>query len=468
MASWFGNSDVIDVIQWAIRLGMLAVVPFRRSSAAARSWLLLIFFLPIPGLLLFLLIGSPRFPAWRVERFKQMREFLRALAERLRSRNAVPDERSEVTSLAERLGYLPAVEGNSVELLDDYDGAVARLIADNDAARSHLRILTYIFADDEVGCRVIDALGRAVARGVACHVLVDVVGSHKWVRRTLRLLNEKGVNARAALPFRPLRHRTRRDMRNHRKLFIMDGEIGYAGSQNIVCRDFRSGVVNRELVARVTGPAVAEMSAVFLTDWYLETEQLLENEPPIPTSSGKCTVQVLPSGADYPLEGFQTLLTWQVDRAQREVVLVTPYFIPDDSLVSAMSTAVVRGVDVRVIVSKVVDQPFVNLAQCSYYDQLLACGVRIHPYRDYLLHAKAVRIDDELGIIGSSNVDIRSFQLNEEVSLLLIDGGSLGRLREIQDSYLAASDEVHLDEWRKRSALRKFAEAMARLVGPLL
>jgi cardiolipin synthase len=319
-----------------------------------------------------------------------------------------------------------------------------------------------------VGCRVIDALGRAVGRGVDCHVLVDVVGSHKWVRKTLRMLNEKGVDARAALPFRPLRHRTRRDMRNHRKLYIIDGEIGYAGSQNIICRDFRPGVVNRELVARVTGPAVAEMTAVFLTDWYLETEQMLEPEPPIPPPAGKCTLQVLPSGADYPLEGFQTLLTWQVDRAQREVVLVTPYFIPDDSLVSAMSTAVVRGVDVRVIVSKVVDQPFVNLAQSSYYDQLLACGVRIHRYRDYLLHAKTVRIDDELGIIGSSNVDIRSFQLNEEVSLLLIDGGSLGRLREIQEGYLAGSDELNLDEWRRRSWLRKFAEAMARLVGPLL
>jgi cardiolipin synthase len=210
------------------------------------------------------------------------------------------------------------------------------------------------------------------------------------------------------------------------------------------------------------------MTAVFLTDWYLETEQLLEAEPPIPGRAGECRMQVLPSGADYPLEGFQTLLTWQVDRAEKEVVLVTPYFIPDDSLVSALSTAVVRGVDVRVVVSKVVDQPLVNLAQSSYYDQLLSSGVRIHRYRDFLLHAKAVRIDDELGIIGSSNVDIRSFQLNEEVSLLLIDGPSLTRLHELQDGYIAASDELSLDEWRRRSPLRKLAEGGARLVGPLL
>lgn len=468
MFSWFRESDVAVAIEWAIRLTMLVIVPSRRTPEAARSWLLLIFFLPIPGLILFLLIGSPRFPAWRVERFKTMRGWFQKLRDALHASGAIVEPGDEVTALAERLGYLPAVEGNNMELIDDYDGVIDRLVKDIDGAKKHVRILSYIFADDRVGMMVIDALGRAVQRGVECHVIVDVVGSHKWVRRTLAALQERRVQARAALPFRPLRHRTRRDMRNHRKLFIIDGEIGYAGSQNIICRDFRPGVVNRELVARVTGPAVAEMTAVFLTDWYLETEQMLDAEPAIPAPAGKCRLQVLPSGADYPLEGFQTLLAWQVDRAQKQVVLVTPYFVPDDSLVSSLRTAIVRGVEVHVVVSEVVDQPLVNLAQSSYYDQLLSGGVRIYRYRDYLLHAKSVRIDERLGIVGSSNVDIRSFQLNEEVSLLLIDGPSVASLRAIQDGYLAASDELRLGEWRARSPFRKFVEGGARMVGPLL
>lgn len=468
MFSWFRESDVAVAIEWAIRLAMLVIVPSRRTPEAARSWLLLIFFLPIPGLILFLLIGSPRFPAWRVDRFKTMRASFERLRGRLQAGGAVVEPGDDVTELAERLGYLPAVEGNNMELIDDYDAVIERLVADIDGARKHVRILTYIFADDRVGMMVIDALGRAVSRGVDCHVIVDVVGSHKWVRNTLAGLQERGVQARAALPFRPLRHRTRRDMRNHRKLFIIDGEIGYAGSQNIICRDFRPGVVNRELVARVTGPAVVEMTAVFLTDWYLETEQLLEAEPAIPAAAGKCRLQVLPSGADYPLEGFQTLLSWQVNRAQGQVVLVTPYFVPDDSLVSSLRTAVLRGVEVHVVVSEVVDQPLVNLAQSSYYDQLLTGGVRIYRYRDFLLHAKSVRIDERLGIVGSSNVDIRSFQLNEEVSLLLLDAPSVASLREIQDGYLAASDELTLGEWRARSPFRKFVEGGARMVGPLL
>jgi cardiolipin synthase len=468
MISWFRDSDVVDVIQWAIRLAMLFIVPSRRTPEAARSWLLLIFFLPIPGLILFLLIGSPRFPAWRVDRFRKMRAWFDGLRDRLHAKGVLVEPGDEVTALAERLGYLPAVEGNDVELIDDYDGVIQRLVADIDRAKMHVRILSYIFADDRNGMLVIDALGRAVDRGVACHVIIDVVGSHKWARGTLAALQTKGVHACAALPFRPLRHRTRRDMRNHRKLFIIDGEIGYAGSQNIICRDFRPGVVNRELVARVTGPAVVEMTAVFLTDWYLETEQLLDPEPAFPAHAGKCQLQVLPSGADYTLEGFQTLLNWQVDRAQKQVVLVTPYFVPDDSLISALRTAVVRGVEVHVIVSEIVDQPIVNLAQSSYYDELLRGGVRIHRYREYLLHAKSVRIDERLGIVGSSNVDIRSFQLNEEVSLLLLDGPSVASLREIQDGYIAGSDELTLGEWRARSPFRKFLEGGARMVGPLL
>lgn len=468
MFSWFRESDVAVAIEWTIRLAMLVIVPSRRTPEAARSWLLLIFFLPIPGLILFLLIGSPRFPAWRVDRFKTMRSWFEELRGRLHAGGAVVEPGDEVTELAERIGYLPAVEGNIMELIDDYDGVIERLVADIDGAKKHVRILSYIFADDRVGMMVIEALGRAVGRGVDCHVIVDVVGSHKWVRGTLAALQQRGVQAQAALPFRPLRHRTRRDMRNHRKLFIIDGEIGYAGSQNIICRDFRPGVVNRELVAWVMGPAVVEMTAVFLTDWYLETEQLLEVEPAIPATAGKCRLQVLPSGADYPLEGFQTLLSWQVNRAQQQVVLVTPYFVPDDSLVSSLRTAVLRGVEVHVVVSEVVDQPLVNLAQSSYYDQLLSGGVRIYRYRDYLLHAKSVRIDERLGIVGSSNVDIRSFQLNEEVSLLLLDAPSVASLREIQDGYLAASDELMLGEWRARSPFRKFVEGGARMVGPLL
>ncbi|WP_404710759.1 phospholipase D-like domain-containing protein [Sphingomonas sp. MMS24-J13] len=462
--------QIYYIIEWVVRIAALAVLPWRRSPAAVRSWLLLIFFLPVPGIVLFFLIGRPRFPSWRRERFAKIHPFIAETTRRLTAEAPVslaPTE-WEIADLTARLGRLPAVGGNQIELIDDYDGVIDRLIEDIDGAQLHVRLLAYIFADDDVGCRVIDALARAVQRGVETHVILDPVGSRPWVRGTMRRLAEAKVETRAALPFRLLRGRTRRDMRNHRKLFLIDGRIGYAGSQNIVARDFRPGVVNRELVARTTGPIVAEMESVFIGDWFLETEEMLDSAPAIAAPTGSAVAQLLPSGADFALHGFETLLVWQIHEARRRAIIVTPYLIPDDDLLAAMRTAVVRGVEIDLVVSKVVDQRLVNLAQSSYYLELMRCGVRIFRYPDELLHAKNVSIDGRLGIAGSSNVDIRSFQLNEEVSLLLFDPDSIARLEEIQRGYLARGERLDLDRWQQRGRLRRIGEATARLVSPLL
>ena len=456
------------ILEWAIRIAAVAIVPLRRPPAAARAWLLLIFFLPVPGVLLFLAIGSPRFPKWRTDRFRELRPFFDALAQRLRDRAPADCGAADpIADLSRRLGYMPATGGNTVEMIDDYDGVVDRLVADIDAARRCVRLLVYIFADDEVGQKVAAALGRAVKRGVHCRVMVDPVGSHKWIRRSRALLRDNGVEVVEALPFRLLRDRTRRDMRNHRKLFAIDGSIGYAGSQNLVSKTFRKGVVNRELVVRVTGPVVAEIEAVIRGDWFLETQTLPDSEFDIPPATGDAQAQLLPSGSDYPLEGFETLLVWQTHQARERVVIATPYFIPDEDVLGAMRTAVVRGVEVHLVLSEVVDQRMVNLAQRSYYDDLLKAGVHIHLFRDFLLHAKNVSIDGRLAIIGSSNVDLRSFQLNEEASLLLYDAASVAALEKVQRGYLEGSDEVELETWRQRPKLQKLLENLARLVGSL-
>jgi cardiolipin synthase len=456
------------VAEWIIRIAMLFVVPMRRDPAATRGWLLLIFFLPVPGLLLFLLIGRPRFPKWRAERFHQLVPMFSELSDRL-GETVQPDTcNGPIATLGKTLGRFPATGGNHVELIDDYDAVIARLITDIDGARHHVRILAYIFADDATGQTVIDALARAVARGVPCHVLVDPVGAHHWMRSVLRKLAAAGVEARATLPFHVLRDRTRRDMRNHRKLFLIDGAIGYAGSQNIVGKDFKPGIVNRELVARAEGPVVAEMAAIFLADWYLETRAMLDAQPAIPEARGEAIAQLLPSGADYPLEGFETLLVWQIHQARERVTITTPYLIPDEDLIGAMRTAVARGVTVDLIVSAIADQMLVSLAQRSYYEELLHAGVRIHAFRDFLLHAKNVSIDGRLAIIGSSNVDIRSFQLNEEVSLMLLDDASVAALEAVQRGYVEHSDTMDLAAWKRRSIFAKLAENVARLVSPLL
>lgn len=260
--------------EWIIRIGALVIVPLRRSPAATRAWLLLIFFLPLPGLLLFLAIGSPKFPAWRTRRFQALRPFYEEIAARMMRYALDLGDAAPAAALAMTLGQMPATEGNTVTLIDDYDTAINGLIADIDAATESIDLLVYIFADDAVGRRIIDALGRATVRGVKVRVMFDPVGSHRWHRGTSRRLRGVGVAVREALPLRFLRGRTRRDLRNHRKLFVIDDRIGYVGSQNLVAKDFRPGIVNRELVARVTGPAVASIAAVVSGDWSIETGEI--------------------------------------------------------------------------------------------------------------------------------------------------------------------------------------------------
>jgi cardiolipin synthase len=463
-----GLATTYLICEWAIRIGMLFFVPTRRTPQAAQSWLLLIFFLPIPGLLLYAAIGRPRFPRWRSERFRSLGPFFVTVSNCLRDAGTVVQMSGQgPAALAETLGGFPPTRGNHAELLPVYDDVIGRLVADIDGARESVRILAYIFADDAIGERVIESLSRAASRGVACHVLIDAFGSHRWGRRVAARLEAGGVHAHRALPFRLIHRRTRNDMRNHRKLFIVDGRIGYAGSQNIVAKDFRPGIVNRELVIRLTGPVVAAMDAVFVGDWYLESEEMLPSAP-VALSEGPAIAQILPSGADYKAEGFETLLVWQIHRAERRVVITTPYLVPDEDVLGALRTAVARGVTVDLIVSRVADQKMVSLAQRSYFGDLLRAGVSIHRFRDFLLHAKNVSIDGVLAIVGSSNVDLRSFQLNDEVSLILYDPDSIAGLEAIQRGYIDGSERLTIEQWSARPRAQRLLESMARLVSPLL
>lgn len=453
------------LVEWSIRLAMVVIVPLRRPPEAARSWLLLVFFLPVPALVLYRLIGRPRFPTWRQQRFAE--------ASTLRRRAATSLPRPEgpapgIAELAERLGEFPVTCASGLSLMSDYQLSIDSLVADFDAAGSSVYLLTYIFADDATGQQVAAALGRAVRRGVDVRVLIDAVGSRPWARRTLALLAAEGVPCKLALPVRwwTTVRRARADLRNHRKIAAIDGRLAHVGSQNIVDRNFRRGVINDELVARVEGPVAAAVAAVFASDWYLETREIL---PPAPmqTADG-AAAQVMPSGPDYGVAGFERLLVALIHTAETQVTLVSPYLIPDEALLAALQTAAYRGVAIDLVVSRVVDQQLVRLAQRSFYDELMSMGVRIHRYRNHLLHAKHVSVDGRIGVIGSGNADLRSFMLNAEISMLLYDPDQVADLVAQQAQCMALSDRLDLLEWRRRPMVLRLAENLARLVGPLL
>ncbi len=449
---------LVTLSEWAIRIAAVIVVPQRRAPAAARSWLLLILFVPYAGLALYLMIGRPRLPPWRHRRAAELAT--------LRAGEGAAE--SEVSRFAAAVGAWPPSAGNQLTFHPDYEECVTRLIADIDQASHSVDMLAYIFASDRIGERVAAALRRAQERGVTCRVLFDPVGSARWRGRTQRLLARSGARYRQALPLRMLKGFTRRDLRNHRKLYLVDGRIGWIGSQNIVAPDFRPGIVNRELMVRAEGPLVVQMQVQFDTDWCLESGEDMPPRPADPPPAGDAVAQLLPSGPDLPVEAFQSLLVWQLHRAEQRVVIVTPYFIPDTDLLAALRSAVLRGVEVHLLLSHVMDQPLVGLAQRSYYGELLAMGVMIHRFPHYLLHAKNLVIDERLAIVGSSNIDLRSFQLNLEINLLLLDDGSVRQVAAIQRDWLEESEPLLADEWRQRPFRQRIVENIARLFDSLV
>jgi cardiolipin synthase len=467
--------NVFFAAEWAVRLMMIVVVPFRRSPEAAKGWLLLIFFEPTIGLILYGLIGRPTLPTWRVERHVEFEKLSRPIFERLAREPNIfhPDvgpELSKAVRLAEVLGELPILGGNAIEVLADYEGFVDRLITDIDAARDHVHLLFYIVADDATTQRVIEALQHAVDRGVVCRLLADSLGSRPDFEQLLPRLEEAGILAEETMRVGLFRRAGRLDLRNHRKIAVIDGRVAYAGSQNLVDSTFKAGLTYEELNVRLAGPIALELQAVFAEDWYVETGEFLGEQRyvPDPEAQGNVAAQALPSGPGYPRENNQRLIVSLIHAANLRVFITMPYLVPDDALLQALQTAALRGVDVTLVVPLQIDQYLVGYGQRSYYDDLMGAGVRICRYGKRFLHAKCVTIDDTIAWVGSSNLDIRSFALNAEIVVLIYDTSVCKRLAVEQERYLRDGEMLEIDRWRQRQQVVKVAENLARLLSPLL
>lgn len=463
------------ISEWLVRIVMLLYVPQRRSPASARAWLLLIFFLPIPAIVLYALIGRAYVPRKRLEQQLQLIEMMQLLSERS-GRMAPPPpppppEIIEAARLARNLGSFGVAAGNKVELIADYRQSLERLLKDIDAAHSSVHLLYYIFAEDSVALRAAEALEQAAQRGVKCRILLDSVGSRRTLRHLAPRLRAAGIEVVPLLPVRLLRRgRMRFDLRNHRKVAVIDGRVSYVGSQNIVGADANRGLTNQELVARVEGPVSHQLQALLLADRYQEVGKEIRDPGLFPglLPAGVSAAQVLPSGPGHQEGNTLSVLVSLVYAARRRVVLTTPYFVPDAPFLTAVHTAAARGVEVHLIVSRQSNKPVVQFAQQSYYEDLLAAGVRIHMYRSAFLHAKHVSIDDSVAVIGSSNLDIRSFALNSELSLLVYDSAVVADLQRIQERYMADADEVTLERWQERSPMRRWLQNMCRLADTLI
>ncbi len=461
--------------EWIVRIVMLVYVPQRRSAAASRTWLLFIFLLPWPGMICYALFGRIYLPQRRFDMQERTSRRIREVQAQRETQPGsapdLPDYLQPMVNLGKQLGDFELVAGNSVELITDYAGTIDRMIADIDASKHSVHLLFYIFEADAAGRRVGDALMRAAKRGVRCRVLMDAVGSKRGLKLLGPVLREAGVDVHPMLVagfFR--RNAGRFDLRNHRKIGVIDNGIGYTGSLNIVNGEFVKGFPNEELFARITGPVVTELQAVFLADHFFETGQAVDFKqhfPELPVT-GKAAAQVLPSGPGYGRENGQQFIVALLYAARRRVVITTPYFVPDEPVLQAVRSATLRGVEVHLIVSMHANQMVTQLAQRSFYETLLECGVIIHLYEPRFLHAKHLSVDDEIVLLGSTNMDIRSFALNAEINLVVYDREVAKQLRRVQERYFANSARLSAEAWRQRPLGIKVLQNSARLADSLL
>lgn len=474
---------LVGVVDLIVRITAIIVIPRNRRPTAAMAWLLAIYFIPFVGVFLFLLIGNPRLPRKRRRMQDQINQYIHETSEHLdfgTLRPHAPEWFTSTVTLNRTLGAMPLAGDNAAHLIADYRTSLDEQAEAIRAATRYVHVEFYILQTDASTDNFFRALEEVRARGVTVRVLMDHWANRgkPFYKQTLRRLTAMGAHWELMLPVQPLRGRYQRpDLRNHRKLLVVDGRVAYMGSQNItdstynLRRNIRRGLHWVDLMVRVEGPVVASINAVFLSDWFSETGETLTDEIDlfsVQSGPGDLDCQIIPSGPGFEFQNNLKLFLSLMYAAQRRLIIVSPYFVPDESMLLAITTACQRGVDVQLFVSEEGDQAVVYHAQRSYYESLLRAGVRIWMYRKpYILHSKSMTIDDEVGVIGSSNMDMRSFGLNLEISMLVRGEEYVREMRDVEQMYRELSRELTLEEWQKQPLRSTVLDNLARLTSAL-
>ena len=470
---------VLDII---IRVTAIIVIPRNRRPTAAMAWLLAVFFIPFVGVFLFLVIGNPRLPRARRRKQDQINEYIAETSEHLHFGTLRPNAPAwfgPIVQMNQRLGALPLSGDNGAHLISDYQESLDEMAEAIRTAQQYVHVEFYILQSDDSTDNFFRALEEVAARGVEVRVLLDHWANRgkPRYRQTIARLNAMGADWHLMLPVQPLKGKMQRpDLRNHRKLLVVDGVVAFLGSQNItdstynLKKNIKRGLHWVDLMVRLDGPVVLSVNAIFLSDWYSETDVVLEEIDIAHANigSGDLDCQVVPSGPGFEVENNLRLFLALLYAAKKKIMIVSPYFVPDEALLLAVTAAVDRGVHVELFVSEEGDQAMVYHAQRSYYEVLLKAGVRIWMYRKpYILHTKTLTIDDEVAVIGSSNMDMRSFGLNLEVSMLVRGEEFVDEMREVEDKYRSLSRELTLEEWMEQPLRSTVLDNLARLTSAL-
>lgn len=384
-----------------------------------------------------------------------------------------PDSLRLLANLCDRVSPFPLSTGNTVVPLENGEVAFPAMLDGIENAEHSIALATYIFDDDPLGHRFLDALASAAGRGVAVRVLVDAVGQSYSKRRMVPLLRSAGIRAAAFMPVRVPRDLASFNLRNHRKLLVIDGDTAFTGGMNIRVGHLTTtpGVsAIRDLQCRVQGPVVAQLMRVFADDWTFTTTEELAGEvwfPPFEDADG-IAARAIPDGPDEHFEALKLVMQGALAEARRSVVIVTPYFLPDATLISALNTAALRGVEVDILVPEQNNLRLVQWASHAQYGQLLERGCRIWHSPAPFDHSKLMLVDDKWVLVGSTNWDPRSLRLNFELNMECYSPALGSTLRDWFERRRAEARSVTMKDVDAQPFPYRLRDSMARLLIPML
>ncbi|GGO06148.1 major cardiolipin synthase ClsA [Saccharibacillus kuerlensis] len=478
---WFSQTPWFLLVL-NLLLALTVVFLERRDIGVTWAWLMVLFFLPIVGFILYLFFGQNLSRGKRYQ-FKEQEKILLpgVSAQRQKLLDGELEFNDPRTSRYRELLHMNMVgdfslysQDNEVTVYSDGKEKFEALLADIEQAEKYIHVQYYIWQNDRLGRRMIDALTEKAKQGVEVRVLYDAWGSKKIGRRFLRDFREAGGLAAPFFPSRIPFINFKMNYRNHRKLVIIDGGCGYIGGFNV--GDEYLGEVKRfgywrDTHLRIEGTALIQMHSIFLHDWSLSVRQTMpENlfltvERPF---TGNVGAQIVSSGPDQSKETIKLSYIKMMDEARETIMIQTPYFIPDESMMTALKMAILSGVEVHLMIPKVPDHKMVYWASYSYLGELLDLGVNCYLYEKGFLHAKTIVVDGRLASVGTANMDIRSYKLNFEVNAIIYDSVKAGELEALFRKDMDDSEVLTLEKYKTRPLLRKALESFTRLLSPIL
>lgn len=469
-SSWLIYSVTgIYVLSVVVILGI--ILSENRNPVKSLAWVTVLVLLPVLGIILYIFFGRNIRNTHMISR-RNRRRLKRA--EHYRQPNTDRMGLSETVAKQVRLGqslcgsvYYP---GNDVTVYTNGTAKFTALAADLRAAQRYINLQYYIFDDDRTGTAIADILIERARAGVTVRVIYDHVGSIETKRRFFRRMSEAGVQIfpffRVAFP--PFG--TRINWRNHRKLCVVDGEVGYIGGMNIADRYIDGGKhfdVWRDTHLRITGPAVRGLQYSFAVDWNFMGQPLIEDEAPS-LQTGTMGCQLITSGPMAAFSNIEFMYMNAIGGARKRIYLQTPYFLPTDGLLKALQTAAMAHVDVRIMIPEHSDSRMLRYAGLSYVSECLQSGIKVYLYQPGMLHSKTLIVDDEIASVGSANFDFRSFEHNFEANMFVYSADFNRRMTDIFMSDMRHSKRLLAAQWRKRSYVQKAQESVLRLLSPIL